>query len=221
MSQQTRNLLLDFVIEHMRAEGKEEITVATIAAAGAEFGMPDDFFGEYPDEDQREVYAALARVGAGTPAPAATEPDPVIEAEPEPQRPSKSLIEAQNDLGNARAATRKATEDMHRARGELALALTKFKIAYGGAPTPTELTRQFAKSEQEQRRKLASREIEPTRMTRRANTYLDQSLGRGGSASDFVRQNMRTGHRRGAAPSNMFGGYSAAHDQRLKAPRER
>lgn len=232
MSQQARDFMLDFVVQSMMAAGVVNIDVETVKASGL---LPGDFFPPAsPEEDTAEIKAAVNRISSEIEAQSAeahpeekivdgdftelpqTEPEPDAAPEVEAEQPpAKSLLECTEGLARAQHAAQAALERQKRARHVLADAILKFQIAYGAALTPEELRRQFAASENQKRKMLASGEIEPTRMTRRANTYIDRVNGRGGTADDHVRQNMRTGHRRGAMPSHMQGAFDPRFQRRM------
>ncbi len=235
----SRRIMLDYVVTVMRA-AEAAITIESIKANGL---VPDDFFSGDAKADQRELNAAIKRIDAETAAAMAdevTEPpqpdaddgefteiaeqpqtvfdhDLAAPAVVEPEQPPEiSLLEATNEIARVRAEKQMSLQRIAKARHRVAECLRTLQYLYGGAPSPEQLRKEFAADENAKRGKIASGEIEPTRMARRANTQLDQSLGRGGSADDHVRSRMRTGHRRGAMPSQMQGGYDRSADQRLQ-----
>jgi hypothetical protein len=157
-----------------------------------------------------ERRAIGARANRAPPPPAVIEPPSVIEPPARIEKVTPDIIERANarliaaneSLANARVAVGVCQRGELAARTKLASAISQFQSGFAKF-TPLDQAREFAATELEQRRRIASGEAPPCAQGRPANSTIDRMMS--GRAS--LESGKYGAHRRGALPAAMRGGF--------------
>ena len=199
-----RDAAIITVIRETIDEQSEPLTWANVALKCERFGPS---FGDLSEEEFTLAVASLDASQADTASESST---PVESTEPSPavsrDEANARIVHANSDLARARGALITAGNRQKQARANLASAISAF-VAGQQPMTFEQLARQEIAANQAYKQAVKDGEIAPRQRPQPGRSHIDRvaAYSAGGNASDHVRGQLQTGHRRGASPAYMKG----------------
>lgn len=184
------------------------VTPATLKAR-----LPDARFPNFGDVGEDEAQAAFEAIeqeaeqhAASLEAEQPAEPEAEPQAEPQPEAPTLAPTEAVENLrlahvalAEARAAVQTKTNRRNAARELLSAAVMAWQTGLPRVTRDQAVKEAIASFQAEKAERVQTMTCGPSVIDRQA------FFGKGGTANDFARKQMRTGYRRGALPASMRG----------------